>query len=410
VSVVLRFDTGDLDEPTRLDNGYLKADGRITRVGVFAYQLGNGEIRNELRLPDEVFRADSIQTFEIAPLTNDHPPEQLTSDNTRKYQVGTVSRARQDGQFVRADVTITDSDTIAAAQSGRRELSCGYRCDLEMSPGVTSGIDGVADGQRYDAIQRKIRGNHVALVDRARAGRDASLRLDAEDALLVSDRPAVVPPQPQPRKPAMATIKIDGVDYEVSDQAAQAIAKEQTRADTASESVSKLKADAEKEKARADKAEEDRDKAVKEREDAQTPDTVRKLVDARLDLERSATKALGEKKAGELKLDSLEDDAIKRAVIVHVSPEAESKLDKCSPEYLQARFDAALEVAPKADADDGDKDKDKDKDKSKPRYKRTDTTDKTDDDDDRFDAEAARVRMLKENQERGRRPLGQKAS
>ena len=51
-----------------------------------------------------------------------------------------------------------------------RELSCGYNLRLDETPGVW-------EGQPYDAIQRDIEINHLALVDKARAGEQARLNL-----------------------------------------------------------------------------------------------------------------------------------------------------------------------------------------------------------------------------------------
>ena len=48
---------------------------------------------------------------------------------------------------------------MPGVKDGRsRELSCGYYCDLDETPGEY-------EGQRYDARQRNIRGNHLALVE-----------------------------------------------------------------------------------------------------------------------------------------------------------------------------------------------------------------------------------------------------
>lgn len=56
-------------------------------------------------------------------------------------------------------------------RSGLRELSLGYSLDLDETPGVWN-------GQPYDAIQRNIRINHLALVEKARAGEQARLNID----------------------------------------------------------------------------------------------------------------------------------------------------------------------------------------------------------------------------------------
>ena len=54
-----------------------------------------------------------------------------------------------------------------------RELSCGYNLRLDETPGVW-------EGQPYDAIQRDIEINHLALVDKARAGEQARLNIDGQ--------------------------------------------------------------------------------------------------------------------------------------------------------------------------------------------------------------------------------------
>ena len=80
---------------------------------------------------------------------------------------------RKDGEFVAGELLVTDADLIKKLEDGAaRELSCGYNCDLDEKPGVT------ADGLRYDAIQRNIRGNHVAVVPKGRAGPEARVRMD----------------------------------------------------------------------------------------------------------------------------------------------------------------------------------------------------------------------------------------
>ena len=58
--------------------------------------------------------------------------------------------------------------------AGLKELSLGYNLDLEETPGVWN-------GQQYDAIQRNIRINHLALVQEARAGERARLNIDSRD-------------------------------------------------------------------------------------------------------------------------------------------------------------------------------------------------------------------------------------
>ncbi len=53
-------------------------------------------------------------------------------------------------------------------ESGKKQLSVGYRCVYDLVSGVWNGI-------QYDAIQRGIRGNHVALVTEGRMGREVAV-------------------------------------------------------------------------------------------------------------------------------------------------------------------------------------------------------------------------------------------
>ena len=348
---VNRYDVGTFDPPKRLDNGYLKTDGRITRVGVFQYRRQDGGVRNELRLPEEVFSKEALDSFAVSPLTNDHPPEGLNVNNTGRFQVGSATDVRRDEDHVAADLLITDARAINEIDAGKNQLSCGYKCDLEMKSGTTSGIEGVKDGLKFDAIQRNIRGNHVAIVRRGRAGESVRLRMDAADAMQVDhDDPAPTPePKPEPKPMGMKKITVDGIDIEVPEQSAQIIEQSIAKRD---ESIVKSKGattDLAKEKARADKAEEDLETEKKARTDAVDPENVQKLVTARVKLVQDAAAVLGgdkdkDKDKDYPKLDEMSDAEIKRAVVLKMSPQAEAKLDAAEGEaYLEARYDQAIE-------------------------------------------------------------------
>lgn len=332
-----RFDRASYKKPTRQANGYLRADATLTRVGVFEYQLKDGSVRRELRLPEEVFHADSLASFSLAPVTNEHPPEALTGDNTSKYQVGVVGESpREDGDHVLASILITHKDSVSDIELGkRRELSCGYNCDLEAKPGVWN-------GQPYDAIQRKIRGNHVALVSRGRAGPEARIRLDAEDAVMAD------PPETQNdshtapgQEHDMRKVLINGIWVEVSEQAEQALVVERKSNNDAlvkvTEDLKAATARADKESARADGLKDAADKAEKARADAADPKAIQALVQARVALEKQAGAVLEE-----MKLDSLSDQDVKVAVLKKLCPNLDASGK--SVDYIQARYDGALEA------------------------------------------------------------------
>ena len=171
---MLFADTLQLDHPRKTADGYLVARSRASRSGIYEY-LG-AEIDPEgntfaadqtvrvYRSEAEVFAADSVASFLMKPVTNDHPSQPVTAENWRDFAKGVVGKALRDGEYLAFDIVLMDKATIADVEAGKRELSNGYASLIEFTPGET------ADGQPYDAVQKQIRGNHVAVVDKGRAG------------------------------------------------------------------------------------------------------------------------------------------------------------------------------------------------------------------------------------------------
>ncbi len=340
---VRRYDAGTCSAAKKLPNGWLRADGLISRTGIQEYRRADGTTVRELRLPDEVFHADALASFAMVPVTDDHPAEGvLTAENTAKLQRGHLGEnLRQDGDKVLAPLLITDGALIEKILAGKQELSCGYTCDLDETPGEWQ-------GQRYDCIQRSIRGNHVAVVDRGRAGPDVRVKLDTGDAASIrrthDDDEGGEPPN---RESTHMKIRIDGVEYEVTDQVAQAIEKlGKAHADALSAAEAKHKGAAARldaaekvvsaEKARADLAEDKAKKAEAARVDAADPKKVAEAVKARVAIETKAREVLG----AEAKLDELDELAVKRAVLAKLTPDV--KLDGKDAAYVGAAYDIAI--------------------------------------------------------------------
>jgi hypothetical protein len=190
VKSVQRYDIGGLGKPERTPAGFLRVDGHPTKAGIFIYRNPDGSMRREFRPPEEVFHTDSMRTLQLAPVTDDHPPANLTAENAAEYQRGAVGESvHQDGELMRAPMLVTDKKLISKMERGKVALSCGYTCDVDDQPGEWR-------GQKYDAVQKNIRYNHLAVVDRGRAGADARVRMDADDAGMLSD-----PPEAPPRRP-----------------------------------------------------------------------------------------------------------------------------------------------------------------------------------------------------------------
>ncbi len=188
---VRRWDFAELRTPTKTKEGFIRAEGYLTRAGVFPYRRPDGSIKHEFRPEDQVFDAQSLASFSLVPLTLDHPPDLLNPKTVSSHQAGTVGVPTRSGDHVRAEILITRQDAIDAIQAGKHNLSCGYSCKLEQRSGVYTDSAGVV--HRFDAVQTQIFGNHVALVATPRAGPQARIRMDTNDAEMAGTEAAIHP-------------------------------------------------------------------------------------------------------------------------------------------------------------------------------------------------------------------------
>lgn len=167
-----RFDSIPLSDTYFTPEGYLIDNPILTRVGIFEYHNADGSVRRELRLPEEVFAAESLASYKGKPVILTHEAGLVDVENVQQEHIGTIlSEGIQDGDNVRAQIVIHDAESL---DYGLRELSLGYTQTPDETPGVWN-------GQPYDAIQRNIQINHLALVEKARAGEQARLNIDGEE-------------------------------------------------------------------------------------------------------------------------------------------------------------------------------------------------------------------------------------
>ncbi|TPK42298.1 MULTISPECIES: DUF2213 domain-containing protein [unclassified Mesorhizobium] len=320
-------------------DGYLVATARAVRTGIQLYaghEVGKPDqkVVRVYRAADQVFSQDSLQSFSHAPITVDHPDEEVTADNWKALSVGEVSTAaKQDGQWVMLPLILKDAAAIKSVIDGKRELSAGYTCELDFTPGVT------ADGEAFDAQQRGIKINHLALVDRARAGSKARIGDGVGPwgaaPISTTDKETIT------MSDALRTVVVDGLSVTTTDQGAQAISK--LLADLQS-SAAKL-ADAETKHQTALAAKDaDLAKAHAERDAA----IAKVLSDADLDKRVAARADLITKAkaiAKDIKTDGLSDGAIRKAAVTAALGDAAVK-DKADA-YIDARFDILVEDAAK---------------------------------------------------------------
>lgn len=349
---VVRLDRMRIGKVKRLDSGFLRVPITATRSGLFSYRRDNGQLWVELRPPEEVFSQTSMETLKGVPLTNEHPNGLLDTQNTTGLMVGyTGDEVSRLDDFLATFATITDGTTIAEVETKQKsEVSAGYLCDLELKPGTYK-------GQRYDAIQRNIRYNHVAITHSARGGSEVRIHLDSADEVIRLD--SVSNPDETNRGEVMdKIIVIDGVEYKVPAEAATAIngrfAKDSGLIASATEEKTKATA-------RADSLEADnvklKEAVAKKTETRMDAAEFSAAVAKRVALEVFAAKRLD----GEVS--KMSDRDIIVGLIKLDSPQfnAEGKDDV----YLQVRLDHIMETATeddeeRTDTDDESSDSDSD--------------------------------------------------
>lgn len=319
-------------------DGYLVAEAFAVRTGIQNYAgsevgLADRDVVRVYRPESEVRAADSLRTFSHAPITIGHP-DKVDATNWRDLAVGEVStEAEWDGNKIKLPLIVKDAGAIEAIQGGTRELSAGYTCQLEFADGVTP------EGEKYDAIQRNIRINHLAIVPRGRAGSefrigDGAVKWGAAPITTTSNHKETT--MSDALKPVVLGDKVAHVA--VAD--AQLI--EQFKTDTA-----KALADAAKAHEATVAA---KDAEIAKLEAAKDAAEKKVLSDADLD-KRVADRADLISKAktivADVKTEGLSDAAIRKAVVV--AKLGDAMADK-SDAYIDARFDILAEDAANGDA------------------------------------------------------------
>jgi len=300
-------------------DGYLVAQAKVARAGIQEYrqseigQIGDGIVR-VYRPEQEVFLDASMHTYGNRPVTLGHPPEMVSADTWREKAVGiTGGEVVRDGEYVSVPILVMDADAVKAIEGGTRELSMGYTANIELSDGLTP------DGEHYDAIQTGLKMNHVAIVPQARGGSELKIG-DGEKAMADGIK--------------TRTVMVDGLSVETTDAGAQAIEKLQAQLADMAEARKKDKAD-------ADKAMGEKDAEIDKLKDAQVSDAD---LDARVEA-RAALIADAKALAPEVVTGGVSDADIRKAVVAAKVGDMDGKTD----EYIQARFDALKDAAPRGD-------------------------------------------------------------
>lgn len=159
-------------------NGWMYVDDNpITKEGVFPYlgkEIGAPEpnrIYYVYRPAEELQKQETIDSFKLLPFIDDH--EMLGKDATPAEKKGVAGMIGESVKFeppyLKGNLKVLASRVLDKINSGKIELSAGYYSTYDFESGVFN-------GQRYDAVQRNIRANHLALVDKGRSGADVAIQ------------------------------------------------------------------------------------------------------------------------------------------------------------------------------------------------------------------------------------------
>ena len=162
-------------------NGWFEIkDNPLSVVGVYPYMgrsISPECIQDHLygvyRPESELSSQDCIDSFKLIPWIDDHvmlgsEDAGLTPSEQKGVQGVIGQDVYFDGTTLKGNIKVFSEAMANLIANGKKELSCGYRCRYEYSPGVYN-------GQEYQYVQRDIRGNHLALVENGRMGPDVAV-------------------------------------------------------------------------------------------------------------------------------------------------------------------------------------------------------------------------------------------
>ena len=322
----IRYDSAKF-KATIDENGFLVDTPVVARLGVQVYYMEDGRTVREFRPAEEVFKDESLESYQGKPMTLDHVF--VNSENAKEVVVGSVTgKAEPLGSSVVAPIVVYDNTAIQEAMAGNaKELSVGYSAILDETPGWGDPITGEyvlkSDGdqfdapegwQEFDAIQRDIKVNHLAMVYRGRAG-IAKLNMDGEQE---NPYTTDVDINKEDKQEMTVKIKLDGAqEFEVAPEIASHIEALNAKADTAI-------------------AERD---ALKAKVDAMPAEIEAAVAKAKADADALAALVSVAAEAG-VKADGLDAKGIKVAYVKEISG---LDVSEKSDAYIDAAFDIAKE-------------------------------------------------------------------
>lgn len=324
-----RYDKAFIQDFDETPEGYLTVKAPITRPGVFPYLKRDGGVEMEAKLPEELFSEKTVKSANAKPVTDDHPSVAVTAANYHEYAKGlthTDAEVRDHKLYI--SFTITDSATIQKVKNGKRELSIGFLADVSQE-------NGIYEGMQYDSVQRNMEINHLAIVERGRAGSSIAIRNDSMAYMVDS---IDTNKNKQGGNKHMPKLVIDSTDYEVDAVVKARVDTLEAQLEAANAKVADLDKITGARDALQTKLNEKEAELATAKENTLTADALDQAVENRMLLVGKAKKILGDS----FDYTGKTDRAIKEAVIS--SAKKDFKGDGKSDDYINAFYDSLTEI------------------------------------------------------------------
>lgn len=293
------------------ENGFIHIkDNPISKSGVFQYlgknispDLEPDKVYNVWRPEEELNNPETIESFKLTPWIPYH--EMLGDKYTNAEEVGVQGVTGEDVYFkdgtLYSNLKLFGNDLKQSIKDGLKELSCGFGCVWQVISGITP------DGKTYDAIQRRIRGNHLASVPNGRMGSEVAVVMDR--VIFALDNLNLEP------KPNGDIMTLEEAIAKIKELEAQIAKDKQSAQDAEEAEAEKKKAeDAEAaEKKKAQDLEEDEAKKKKIAEDLHKDDKEKSGMDSAVLALLETVTALGEE-IKEIKSSAVDANSVVKAL------------------------------------------------------------------------------------------------
>ncbi|WP_018250327.1 DUF2213 domain-containing protein [Orenia marismortui] len=331
-----RFDSVEVENVKKNDAGFLTYDLLAAQTGVFPYRdYATGEIVYELKHPDDLLTDEVLEQLNNLPICNEHPFEFVNTENSTELVKGlTGQNAKVDDNKLANNATVFDGNLIAAIVTGdKRECSLGFTCEIVDESGEF-------EGQHYDRRQTNFKLNHLAMVPKGRCGSDCFAKLDSEDGEVRQDSAYQVREDNLDNNKKgsgkMAVIKLDNKEFEVDEAVKARLDSLESNNKDLTKEVGQLEGKVDAQNDTIKQLKEDKAELEGNQIDSET---LQKKIDERLALLEDAKLFLDseydftDKETKDIKIDCI------KAVNDSFDPEGRSD------DYIDARFDAMIEMA-----------------------------------------------------------------